>query len=273
MGDTRFPVTGEPTKEAIAEATGVPLKNLAIVSVDDETCQAQASERVCSCDPGIWVDVGMSWQSTPATDLGKMVEEAKELRTARMAERHGGTTIVSFGDLYDVNNPKTYRGWHELAHKPEGEALPGVAMHRGGHKDFVYRQADANAARDWWLFRAVPSGKPIWYGFASAFAVIMRFSPLACKAISNLNGGVPNNPSDARVRPGVPSIYAQWVKPWSIGAFGFDRTSSYDNLTVGAVDAGQIIREGAMQSQRRCLVFCDSPGLHNSERHTVYSGC
>jgi len=56
------------------------------------------------------------------------------------------------------------------------------------------------------------------------------------------------------------SIYAQWVKPWSVGDFAFDTTSSYDELTIGAADSGRLIREG--NTERRCLIFCDSPGLH-----------
>ncbi len=47
LGDTRFPVAGDPTKEAVAEATGVALKNLAIVSVDEETCLIQAKKKEC----------------------------------------------------------------------------------------------------------------------------------------------------------------------------------------------------------------------------------
>ncbi len=47
LGDTAFPIAATPSAQAVAQATGLPLKSLAIVSVDEESCLIQASSGTC----------------------------------------------------------------------------------------------------------------------------------------------------------------------------------------------------------------------------------
>lgn len=267
LGDTRFPVAGDPTKEAVAEATGVALKNLAIVSVDEETCTIQAAVADCQCEPSVNVVLNpAAWANSGLNDESRMVEEAVHLRLKQASAANSDCTIASFPlGLYNgISAPRTA----DLpARKFDRRGTWLVGPEDGSfRRDTVGSKPNTQQRleNDWWLFRKEPNGNLIWMGFQCPFAVIMKFTPATCRAISNILPGVQRNSEEPRL--GLTSIYGQWVKfgEQSFGLsqkFEFDQTrSGYDPITIGADVEGRLItRTDGVAA--RCLVFCDSPGI------------